>query len=74
MSIFDTIGRMFTVPAKVRKQLDANKTVQEAKAALLPSLITSLGATVDDKVQDPLAALLIKTEIAHLIQSSGIAK
>ena len=74
MDIFKAIGRMFTVPSKVRKQLDSNPAVQAAKANLAPALTEGLATTIDQNVADPTANALIKLELAHLIQASGIVK
>lgn len=67
------IGRMFTVPKSVRAELDANPEVQVVKAAVLPAAIEALSGAIDQKVSDPTANALIKAEIGHLLQSSGIA-
>lgn len=74
MNIFKAIGRMFTVPKKVRQELDANQAVQEVKAVALPAAIEAVAGSIDQTVSDPTANALIKAELAHLLQSSGIAK
>jgi len=73
-NIFKGIGRAFTVPRAVRKQLDSNQVVQGVKGALLPGLLNDLADGIDSRVSNPEAAALIKAELGHLIQSSGIAK
>lgn len=72
-NLFRAIARAFTVPRAVRNQLDANPVVQGAKAVLLPGLLNDLADGIDSRVSDPAAAALIKAELGHLIQSSGIA-
>lgn len=73
MDIFKAIGRMFTVPKKIRQQLDSNQAVQAVKATVAPVLIQDLADSIDRNVSDPTANSLIKAELVHLLQSSGIA-
>lgn len=72
--IFKAIGRMFTVPRAQRAKFDANPEVQAVKPLLVGGLASAIAGAVDQHVSDPTANELIKAELGHLLQSSGLAK
>ena len=72
MNLFKTIGRMFTLPANVRKQIDANPLKPVVQAVLKNELGAAITGAVDKSVTDPTLNGLLKQALGHAVESTGI--
>ena len=72
MNIFQSIGRMFTLPASVRKQIDANPLKTVVQSALKTELGAAIEGAVDKNVTDPTLNDLVKQALGHAVESTGI--
>ncbi len=64
------LSRMFTIPRKVRNQIDKNPIVQAALPALLPGLVNSLSSTIDLHVNDAAANAALKDALAIALRQT----
>ena len=72
MNIFQTIGRMFTLPASVRKQIDTNPLKPVVQTVLKSELGAAIETAVDHNVTDPTLNGLVKQALGHAVESTGI--
>ena len=72
MDFFKGIGRMFTIPRSVRKQIDSNPVTPVVQAVLKQEIGTVISTAVDNNVADQDAANAIKLAIGHAVEGTGI--
>jgi hypothetical protein len=68
MNIFKSIGRMFTVPRKVRNQIDSNPLVQALLPSILNEGVSLISSQVDKSITDPAANMAVKEAVAAAIR------